>query len=213
MEYFYAQFTREKQYLHNVSPATVEGYQWAWKAFAPVLAGRASVTRADSASHVAELHGRGLSPVTINTYLRSLNTFFRWMNEEGHPDVPLPIPRLKEPEKVYQQFSNEQLGRYPSWMSPNCPFELKGREVWAEHDGEAADSAHFFAHKSEHDACVLAAPRSGPYGGVYRNPLVFSGSVVGAAGLEPATLCLEGRCSIHLSYAPVEAFSLILNHF
>jgi hypothetical protein len=28
--------------------------------------------------------------------------------------------------------------------------------------------------------------------------------LVGAAGLEPATTCLEGRCSIHLSYAPVE---------
>jgi hypothetical protein len=27
--------------------------------------------------------------------------------------------------------------------------------------------------------------------------------MVGAAGLEPATLCLEGRCSIHLSYAPM----------
>jgi hypothetical protein len=27
-------------------------------------------------------------------------------------------------------------------------------------------------------------------------------SLVGAAGLEPATTCLEGRCSIHLSYAP-----------
>ena len=35
--------------------------------------------------------------------------------------------------------------------------------------------------------------------------------MVGAAGLEPATLCLEGRCSIHLSYAPVpEPFRLIL---
>ena len=27
-------------------------------------------------------------------------------------------------------------------------------------------------------------------------------ALVGAAGLEPATLGLEGRCSIHLSYAP-----------
>src|SRR6266542_6976151 len=26
--------------------------------------------------------------------------------------------------------------------------------------------------------------------------------MVGAAGFEPATLCLEGRCSIQLSYAP-----------
>jgi hypothetical protein len=37
--------------------------------------------------------------------------------------------------------------------------------------------------------------------------------MVGAAGLEPATLCLEGRCSIHLSYAPVVEPLLILNHF
>ena len=33
---------------------------------------------------------------------------------------------------------------------------------------------------------------------VYKEELV-----VGAAGLEPATLCLEGRCSIRLSYAPI----------
>ena len=31
---------------------------------------------------------------------------------------------------------------------------------------------------------------------------VSLGKMVGAAGLEPATLCLEGRCSIQLSYAP-----------
>jgi hypothetical protein len=30
--------------------------------------------------------------------------------------------------------------------------------------------------------------------------------LVGAAGLEPATTCLEGRCSIHLSYAPAFVF-------
>src|SRR6266540_6213634 len=31
--------------------------------------------------------------------------------------------------------------------------------------------------------------------------------MVGAAGLEPATLCLEGRCSIQLSYAPARRFA------
>jgi hypothetical protein len=31
-----------------------------------------------------------------------------------------------------------------------------------------------------------------------------AGGLVGAAGLEPATLCLEGKCSIQLSYAPTE---------
>jgi hypothetical protein len=38
--------------------------------------------------------------------------------------------------------------------------------------------------------------------------LVFSTRLlVGAAGLEPATTCLEGRCSIHLSYAPAAELS------
>ena len=37
--------------------------------------------------------------------------------------------------------------------------------------------------------------------------------MVGAAGLEPATLCLEGRCSIRLSYAPTSLPLLILNYF
>ena len=32
-------------------------------------------------------------------------------------------------------------------------------------------------------------------------------NMVGAAGLEPATTCLEGRCSIHLSYAPLYGLS------
>jgi hypothetical protein len=35
-------------------------------------------------------------------------------------------------------------------------------------------------------------------------PEADKAGVVGAAGLEPATLCLEGKCSIHLSYAPTQ---------
>ena len=36
----------------------------------------------------------------------------------------------------------------------------------------------------------------------YLNSAGTRAEVVGAAGLEPATLGLEGRCSIQLSYAP-----------
>ena len=37
--------------------------------------------------------------------------------------------------------------------------------------------------------------------------------MVGAAGLEPATLCLEGRCSIHLSYAPTAKIYHMIKRF
>lgn len=48
MEILYKQFIREKQYLHNVSRCTVDGYHWAWKAFEPTLAGRSCVARRQS---------------------------------------------------------------------------------------------------------------------------------------------------------------------
>ena len=34
--------------------------------------------------------------------------------------------------------------------------------------------------------------------------VVFLSSLVSPAGFEPATLCLEGRCSIQLSYGPTQ---------
>ncbi len=45
MEHRYEQFIREKQHLCNVSPSTIEGYKWAWKAFEPALTGRSCVTK------------------------------------------------------------------------------------------------------------------------------------------------------------------------
>ncbi len=73
MEILYQQFIRERQYLHNVSPNTVDGYQWAWKAFEPALTGRSCVTKAELLQRVEELRQRGLGSVSINTYLRSVN--------------------------------------------------------------------------------------------------------------------------------------------
>ena len=36
-----------------------------------------------------------------------------------------------------------------------------------------------------------------------KNSCMSLKTLVGPAGLEPATPCLEGRCSIHLSYGPI----------
>ena len=106
----YDEFKREKQYLHNVSPATVGGYGWAWKAFQPTLASPAGpLSKAEIVSRIAQLRADGLTPVTINTYLRSLNTFFRWLHEEGHWKSTLKISRLKEERKIIEAFNDEQI--------------------------------------------------------------------------------------------------------
>jgi integrase/recombinase XerD len=113
----YEQFIREKQYLANVSPATVAGYRWAWKAFAPALDGTKTAEKPEILARIAELRESGLSPVTVNTYLRSLNTFFSWLHREGRLPTPMKISRLKEEKKLIATFSAEQIERLISFRA------------------------------------------------------------------------------------------------
>ena len=91
MKELYRRFSCERQFIKNVSPCTLEAYQWAWKAFAPVLSGKDHVSKADVIQHIEELRSGGLSPVTVNTYVRSVNAFCRWLFEEGHAPILLRI--------------------------------------------------------------------------------------------------------------------------
>ena len=111
MEVLYQQFIRERQYLLNVSEKTVEAYKWAWKAFEPALQGKLTVNKEDVLLRIAELRAEGLSAVTVNTYLRSVNAFANWMVKEGHAQTLTVIPRLKEERKILQTFSDAQIAR------------------------------------------------------------------------------------------------------
>ena len=111
MEILYQQFIRERQYLHNVSPNTVDGYHWAWKAFEPALAGRSCVAKPELLQRIEELRQRGLGSVTINTYLRSVNAFCHWLFNEGHAPTHLQIPRLKEDQHVLATFTQDQVAK------------------------------------------------------------------------------------------------------
>ena len=51
----------------------------------------------------------------------------------------------------------------------------------------------------------MLANVSGKHAKIAETDTNKEGNLVGAAGLEPATTCLEGRCSIHLSYAPINS--------
>lgn len=87
-------FKQERKYLKNVTPKTLAWYQHSFKAFEGALGGKAAVT-----ARITELRERGVSPVSINTYLRCINTYFRWLQQEHGAD-PVKIPRLKEEQKI-----------------------------------------------------------------------------------------------------------------
>jgi integrase/recombinase XerD len=111
MEELFQQFIRERQYVNNVSPRTLEAYGWAWKAFAPVLSGQACVSKMDVLKRIEELRAGGLSPVSVNTYLRSVNAFCHWLHEEGHSPSFLRIPRLKEQQSILATLTQEDVAK------------------------------------------------------------------------------------------------------
>jgi site-specific recombinase XerD len=82
------QFLRERKYLRNLRPQTIEWYETAWKAFRKsathCLTDPASLNRSHLEQFVYGLRGRGVKPVTCNTWLRALNAFCRWLHENGH---------------------------------------------------------------------------------------------------------------------------------
>lgn len=53
---------------------------------------------------------RGISMISINTYLRCINAYFRWLHTE-RGELLLRIPRLKEEQKVLITLTPEQVTR------------------------------------------------------------------------------------------------------
>src|ERR1051326_3052919 len=97
------QFTTELKYLRNVSAATLRLYAWTFKAFTDALDGRERILQ-----RIAEIRDRGVQPVTINTYLRCLNAYFKWLNQE-HGQPLLKIPKLKEEGKIIKTLTPQHV--------------------------------------------------------------------------------------------------------
>ena len=115
MEDLFRQFSREKQFIRNVSPRTLEAYQWAWKAFAPALSGKDHVSKPDVLRRIEGLRSWSLSPVTVNTYVRSVNASCRWLFEEGYTTS---VPFIRSPEIWVQAAAISQLRIISSPQTP-----------------------------------------------------------------------------------------------
>jgi site-specific recombinase XerD len=97
------QFIKERTYLKGVSASTLLWYRDSFKAFQDATDSRQSILQ-----RIGELMQRGVKPVSINTYLRCINAYLRWLHVE-HGQPLLRIPKLKEEQKVLATFSSEQV--------------------------------------------------------------------------------------------------------
>src|SRR5688572_1582038 len=90
-------FIKERIYFKNVSPKTIAWYRDSFKAFEGVLVDKQSIGK-----RIMEMRERGVCAISINTWLRCINAYFRWLHSEGHSPQLLKIPRLKEEQKVIE---------------------------------------------------------------------------------------------------------------
>jgi site-specific recombinase XerD len=113
------QFITERSYLKGVSPATMQWYRSSFKAFKDAL---------DSKQAIIEQIGvlrKTNSAISVNTYLRCVNAYFRWRHEE-HGTDSIKIPRLKEEQPILATLTPDHVRRL-------IQFSPKGRNLKRAH--------------------------------------------------------------------------------
>jgi integrase/recombinase XerD len=99
-------FVQERKYLKSVAEKTLAWYGHSFHAFRGAMESKAMI-----GARITELRQRGVSATSVNTYLRTVNAYFRWMHTEGHASELIHIPRLKEEQKVLATLTPEQVQR------------------------------------------------------------------------------------------------------
>jgi integrase/recombinase XerD len=97
-------FITERRYLKNVSPKTLLWYGDAFKAFGGALESEAAIKR-----RIVELRTRGISAISVNTWLRCINAFLNWSH------AGFKLPKLKEEQKILATLAPEQMARLISF--------------------------------------------------------------------------------------------------
>jgi integrase len=98
------QFITERTYLKGVSPATIQWYRSSFKAFDGALGSKQEII-----GRIADLRKTN-SALSVNTYLRCINAYFRWLHEERGVAL-VKIPRLKEEQKVLATLTPDHVQR------------------------------------------------------------------------------------------------------
>jgi site-specific recombinase XerD len=99
-------FLQERKYLKGVSPATLRYYRWVRRAFSPILA---EPTKEGMLKGIQKLLADGVSPTSVNTYLRGFKAYVRWLHQEGHLLELFRVEFLRTETKILTTFSADQV--------------------------------------------------------------------------------------------------------
>jgi integrase/recombinase XerD len=113
MEHF-QQFIRERQFLHNVSTATIAWYENSFK-WLPCE----SPTQAQLNDAVMRMREKGRKATGCNSAIRAINSYLHWHSGVGSKCGAgchhLRVRKLKEPDLVLPTFSTKQIRLLVNW--------------------------------------------------------------------------------------------------
>ena len=104
MQTRFEQFIRERQFLSNVSPSTLEWYKHSFKWLATE-----SPTQDELKDAVLRMREKGLKATGCNSAIRAINAFLKWSGST------LKIQQLKEPQLVLPTFTAQQIRLLLKW--------------------------------------------------------------------------------------------------
>jgi len=110
MPSLFAQFLRERQFLLNLAPTTLEWYTHAFK-WLP----SESPTADELKDAVVRMRTKGLKATGCNSAIRAINAYLKWSGS------PLKQPQLKEPQLILPTFSASDVRRLLSWKPKGFP--------------------------------------------------------------------------------------------
>jgi integrase/recombinase XerD len=100
----FSEFIRERQYLHNVSPATLEWYKTSFRWLPSESPSQEQLNEA-----VIRMREKGLKATGCNSVFRAINAYLRWAGS------PFKVRPLKGPQFVLPTFTEQQIKRLVTW--------------------------------------------------------------------------------------------------
>lgn len=114
----FAQFIRERQYLTNVSPATLEWYKHSFKWLRTE-----SPSDAELKDAVVRMREKGRKATGCNSVIRAINAYLHWQSAGERKCGPgcqhLRIPPLKEPQLILPTLTVQQVALLIHWRPKN----------------------------------------------------------------------------------------------
>ncbi len=110
----FSQFVRERQFLSNVSPSTLEWYKHSFKWLRSE-----SPSQDELKDAVLRMREKGLKATGCNSAIRAINAYLHWSASPGTKCSPAcshpRMPSLKEPQLILPTFTAAQVSLLVKW--------------------------------------------------------------------------------------------------